>query len=233
MAYGKGSKAKSANKNGGSKGGSKKRKWSKKNYSNPSTTINKIPLIMPDKFLTKLKYTEAIDTDGAYTNLQWQFHGNSLYDPDAETGGQQPPGFDNFMAFYSKYRVTGCKIRIMTVPTSGSATPAQVALYPGLSDTYAGSIAAAMAQPYSKSGLTVGYGSPPLVIENYMSTKRIFGQKDISDSDYAGTSSANPTKSWYWHLCLESFSGNITAQQTVVELTYYCQFSERIALANS
>lgn len=64
---------------------------------------------LPSKFVTKLKYAEAVTVTGVgMQNYRWRM--NSLFDPNYTGGGHQPYGFDQLcgapgIALYNRYRV--------------------------------------------------------------------------------------------------------------------------------
>jgi len=47
---------------------------------------------------------------------------NSIYDPDAQIGGHQPMGRDQYATFYNRYRVTACAMTLWVTPTSNTTS---------------------------------------------------------------------------------------------------------------
>lgn len=79
---------------------------------------------IPQRFITKMKYSEQISTDASgqyYMNL------NSIFDPNRTGAGHQPYGFDTLATLYNRYRVISCGYRIQ-VNWSGNVTACQPVL---------------------------------------------------------------------------------------------------------
>ena len=67
--------------------------------------------ILRDKQRVTMRYSTSITlTGGVAGSFGHIFDANGLYDPDRTGFGHQPRGFDEMMALYSKYVVTGAKI---------------------------------------------------------------------------------------------------------------------------
>ena len=72
-------------------------------------------LAFPQSMSTMLRYTDKINMGliGATTNvIQNQFVANGAFDPNLTGVGHQPRGFDQFMAGYETFTVTGSKISV-------------------------------------------------------------------------------------------------------------------------
>lgn len=66
---------------------------------------------MPDRFRTKLRFTESFILSSFGTSIT-QFYGvrmNGAYDPVLAVGGGQPTWWDQFAANYARYNVIGAK----------------------------------------------------------------------------------------------------------------------------
>lgn len=103
----------------------------RRNYRNkPKLLVNRALHPIPQRFITKLKYSQVITTDASLGSYKMNL--NSLYDPDFSGGGHQPYGFDQLAALYNRYRVISCGYRLnvgvgtTTVPFIFTAMPANV-----------------------------------------------------------------------------------------------------------
>lgn len=88
--------------------------------------VNKALHPIPQRFITKMKYSETVATDALglfYFNL------NSVFDPNRTGVGHQPYGHDTLATLYNRYRVISCGWRIQCMLASGG-TPINVGCIP-------------------------------------------------------------------------------------------------------
>lgn len=158
------------------------------------------------------------------------FSANGLYDPNITGVGHQPIGFDQFMLMYDHYTVIGSKIKCTFINTDGS-TPAQVGI--SLKDNVAAetdirrNIENALCK-YKTIGATGSGDSNKAIITMTFSTRKFFRKKSIiAESDYKGTSSANPTEQAYFH-CWGAPIASVdpTSIQLFVEIEYIAILTE-------
>lgn len=213
------------------------KRYRRSKLSKPSKVTLHKGRVIPDRYLCKLKYTQVLDmTPAAAATEFWVFRGNSCYDPDQSGAGAQPSGFDQLMGLYQKILVRGSKIVMRNMATSGSHVPCKVAIYPSNDSTTPLAIDSAAAASFSRVGITNGYGGKNLTLKNYMSTKRMFGVSSLNDEkhSYSHDNASNPTFPWYWHIRGDTLNGaNIASYYAEVEITYYCEFWDRIDLGQS
>lgn len=192
---------------------------------------------VPPVMRTKLKYVWRTST--AAIPLQSNvFRLNSLYDPDYTGVGAQPRYFDQLIALYGAYVVTGCKARV-TYCGFGAATHPPLSCAISMSNVNdRGSIAAYLLGelPNSKKALSP-VGAPPVVLSMYKSTAELYGVPKVavlSDDKFWGTSGTNPTNvTWLtcnWQPADESTSMGASVQ---VEFTMYVTFKQRTTIAQS
>lgn len=69
--------------------------------------------ILPDCYVTKLKYVETIvgNTVSPATADTYQFRLNSIFDPNFSGTGHQPMGHDQLIELYNKYHVYGVNVK--------------------------------------------------------------------------------------------------------------------------
>lgn len=208
-----------------------------------SKTIDQVTGV-PDSLRTKFTYVEQVLIQNAslpYNN--YIFHGNSVYDPDSTGVGHQPRGFDEWSNFYKKYRVYASSIEVdffqdqsaanglvntWILPTSEAPT----------SITYG--IVSIGENPYSSTGTISPYvGTGTSKLKHYMTTAKMFGEKDINDNLYEGTmgnfgSGSNPPSLWYWVIGGETVDVTIPIKvRATVKVTYYVEMFDRVSLPGS
>lgn len=92
--------------------------------TNPQRMLVHRGVGLPDRFRTKLQFSESIALSGFGTTIT-QFYGvrmNGPYDPVLAIGGGQPTFFDMFAGLYDRYNVVGAKITAtFALPTTAAA----------------------------------------------------------------------------------------------------------------
>lgn len=211
----------------------RKKRTYKKRYNprrNASMVLFKSPRGFPDKCLTKLHYFDT-STYAASVSADDVWRGNSMFDPRNALGGNQPLYFDQMMLIYLKYRVLGCKI-VTRFTTKSTNIDGIGYVYPNNSATGATGYSNIFIQPYVKKKVFTNERSCTIV--NYISTKKLLGLPHMIvnfDNELAGTSSTNPTRTWYWHTGFYSSDFTTTMDADIhVDMTFYCQFDDRVTL---
>ena len=72
-------------------------------------------LLAPTKTVN-MRYTQTVAIGGGTGVQTHMLTPNSIFDPDVSGGGHQPRGHDQMAAYYDKYRVLSCKVKITFVP---------------------------------------------------------------------------------------------------------------------
>lgn len=191
-------------------------------------------LIVPDHFYTHLTYAEKgiaiLNTSATNTYVYRQ---NDVYDPNFTGTGSQPVGFDQFMAFYGKFKVHGSHIELkpMQITQLGS-----VSLSASTSSSSPATVEVAMQSPnsintsFSSSVLPVGYK-----LSMYRETRKIIGYPNIFQDDvFVGTASSSPATPLFWVINAATFD-NVTNAifKFDIKITYDVEFFARINLAQS
>lgn len=81
-----------------------------------------------------LVYSEHVELKAVASSVSnaYEFRLNSAYDPDYSGGGHQPRGFDQWAAFYRRYRVTQVKINVQfSSPANAFGNPALAWIHVG------------------------------------------------------------------------------------------------------
>lgn len=84
----------------------------------PRVVVNRALHPIPQRFITKMKYSEILSTDG---NGQYRMNLNSIFDPNRTGTGHQPYAFDTLATLYNRYRVISCGYRISTYNNTSGA----------------------------------------------------------------------------------------------------------------
>lgn len=221
--------------------GRKKRTPTKSKYPKRSiVTVPRNALGFPDTYRAKLKYTEAQSIVVPYSTGQivQTFNLNGLYDPNETGTGHQPRYFDQLMALYENYRVSGCKVRL-SVFNTGSQNPVYTCCLPSIQT--APTEQAWAVSELDDSGPLVTVGSEgsapnPFVWNKYYSIHDVLGQPKGAASLLAnnqGSASANPGVPAYLHIVYSSVSGSDVTLKVVTELTYYATFEKQKVVAQS
>lgn len=207
-------------------------------FSKKRRTFNKVKAItgFPDAMMTKLNYVTYDTLSGTSGVIDYNtYAGNSVYDPDVTGGGHQPNAFDEYATLYYKYRVHGCKITVTGSNLVDTVTTV-MGLQASTTNTYPAGYPEALEQPRTISAIIAGKEGQGNVkkLKMYMSTKTMFGEKNINDEDYSAAVTTNPSKLFYFKLFAQASNIASTWQiQANVKLTYYVEFFDRKLLAAS
>ena len=129
--------------------------------NNPRVIVNRALHPIPQRFITKMKYSEQITTDA---NGQYKFNLNSIYDPNSTGIGHQPYGFDTLATLYNRYRVISCGWRIQVNWTSNNtAQPVLVGAVPANESLTFLSLAELRENPRAKY-ISQNYGAPTVAL---------------------------------------------------------------------
>lgn len=206
----------------------------KKTYkkgSRSSDLVLRTPTTVPDRIRLKLSYNSYVSLSGSSGVPFAQVYQNSLFDPDLTGSGNQPLGLDQWAAFYNLYRVNGVSCEVIGCNTN-STTPLTFVLYPSLDPTPPGTTSGVLSTPYAKSVVTsISAGNSKMTLKNYMSTKKIFGFKNIDQNpEFESAVTGSPVNLWYWVLYGYSGTGSVPTFQGTVKLTFYCELYDRVQL---
>jgi hypothetical protein len=197
--------------------------------------------IIADRVRCKLVYYERLVANATSGSLwQYQFVGNSCYDPNYTGTGGQPDGFDQYALFYGRYRVLASKFSLMpaNVGTGVANQAAVVYLEARPSSTTASAITNVFSNPYHTFQIvnfSSNMGQRPLT--RYMTEARIFGDNKSrvhTDDVLTAATSASPVLQWFWNIGLQSVDQATTVTGVMYcKVTYYVEFYERRLLADA
>lgn len=194
------------------------------------------PVITPFSICRTLRYVETISLNIGVAGIPavYTFTANGLYDPNITGAGHQPTGFDQHMLMYNHYTVIGSKCRVKFFRSD--LTP-DIPIYVGIerndgatsrvsSNTLANVLENKMMRNYkllaADMSSVVNVQAKWSLPKNYHS-----GQGGmISEDIYRGTTAANPTELFYYHVYAVPFDAATDAEviQAIVEIDYITVF---------
>lgn len=173
--------------------------------------------------------------------------GNNIFDPGLSLSATNPYGWDWITGVYFRYRVLQSAVTIQaiwdqgTAATTTSANQFRFYLWPSrTTSTLTSDEASAAQQPYVKTtgGFPAG-NNTPMTLRNFMTTAKICGERKgsvIFDDTFAGSSTAAPSRQWYWHSLVtagnagSALTSSVTALVTIV---YWVEWSDLNQLAST
>jgi len=207
-----------------------------KKRGNKRAVLTRIPgTILPDKLQVKLPYTERYDILTAAGSAAYQrMSGNSAYDPDYTGAGQQPLGFDEWKAFYTKYVVKGSKCDVQIVPVGSNYSYESVLVpFPGTSASASSNLDNLKAMQYAKWGVSQTSGNLRRM-STYMDTTKLYGKPNITDEidpAFSALIGSDPAEEWTWQIGVQPCDRASTVYCVVyVKMTYYITFFDRTPL---
>lgn len=202
------------------------------------------PTVNADQCLVKLRHTVQLNVGtyaGAVTGTSMMWKGNSIYRPSANQG-DTTTNVNGYTLMFSQYRrciLHASKIVLKPVILAGTM-PITYTLRPvrgsSLSGVASSFIARSLLYARHVTAANMSTGARPPILKNYMTTRKILGiskMQEGADSDYVmGTSTTDPTQQWHWEINVDTADAttllNANANILEVDITYFCQFSDRI-----
>lgn len=200
--------------------------------------------VVPLTYMSKHRYVEEITMNASISSYDvYKFRANGMYDPDSTGTGHQPYGFDTLASLYDHFTVVGSKITVKPIITSTSN------LTPGYLTVLVSDSGGRAAAAFTSGGVpfvieSLGSKIPMLTgradlnassTSRMFSAKKFFGVKDIvGESQYRGSSSADPTEQAYYEITQMAAGGNDPASQVyLVQIDYIAVWTERKNLGKS
>lgn len=203
----------------------------------------------PQKKLVRLRYVTQTTLNPDNLSLPVavvRIRANDLYDPEVDLGGQQPMGFDQWMANYDHFCVVGSKIRVQFInPNTGSFTPGMCGIM--LSDavrvggagmnTLESILENKNGTRASLTGIagTSQFNSCSTCVKTCkFSARKFFGHKVVGEDQYRGNAAASPAEQALYEIYFARISGNDPGNITVlITVEYIALFSEPKPLERS
>lgn len=213
-----------------------------KSYPHVPGLIRSLVPLCPPAIRVLLKYNYRVAWSSSTGALSLQvFTGNGLFDPDITNAGAQPLGYDQWSAFYNRYRVLASSMQADYVTPDASTNDAQtlrVALVPSASATTYTNFEAAASQPYAVSKYVNGtIPNNASRLTALMESAVINGrtkQGILDDDNMSAATSANPADLWYWHLYCSPVDSTATTSGSIIgTVSYLVDFFDRSLLSLS
>ncbi len=186
-----------------------------------------------DRARTKLRYVDINSISLAGLNYGEKIYRlNSCFDPDFSGAGAQPLGFDQWAAFYTRYRVLSAKWKVQFAAAT-SLTESCVACIPNLVNTIDNVDSNVLAEPYAKSTLFSTNGGWKPVIDGEISIAKLFGltPSEMSEENYTALTSASPVNMCYLHVRASTLSSGLSGTcYFKLEMEYDVEFYGRVEL---
>lgn len=221
---------------------SRRRNIAPRNVRGLKSTIQRGQLPFGRSFMARLPYVEnyAITASGTtgLAALTYNFYTNNTYDPRYEAGGHQPMQYDFLAQAYERVWVHGVKVEL----TFSNPT------YDGM---YVGYRVRANTNTVGISGQTLDYvqemrdshisplnntGSQTKKYTFFISNPALFGltKSQYRNIEYSHTTTGNPgAYGLIEPFAFHTISGENSLIRVNIRLTYYCQFTNPITVAQS
>lgn len=221
---------------------------------NRMVSVPRNKLAFPQEMKTTLRYCERLDFVPTGTSvIQHKFRANGLYDPNAEIGGHQPRGFDQFMDIYDTFTVLGSKISVSwmfegydgpsLVASAGNLTqnrstsdnvpaltPMICGLHKGLENLAAGTGEEQMEKDRTQWTF-INAQHQHKTLKGSLAVSDFFGKGNlVGASGYTGSSTADPDEQILWELwcgrCSNDYPQEATKVVAYVTIEYDTVFTE-------
>ncbi len=216
---------------------SKKRRRTKKfrKSSSAITSVRMGTALFPNEVFVRLKYHDNFSATGATAASFHAMRGNSLFDPDFSLGGHQPRGFDQYAAIYHNYQVFASKISY-ELRNNESSNEKGLVLHPtSTAPTNLANPFHAVELPYYQGPKhlpgAAAVDAHNVKFKGYMTTKKIYGDKDLEEDEYGALVTTNPNKAWFWNLTWGDYNTAVGVNSynlsIYIKVTYFAKFYNR------
>lgn len=165
----------------------------------------------------------------AYTQANFLWRANSVYDPDKTGTGHQPMGFDQWMALYSHFRVLGSKItcRFIFDKTDDFQGAVGIALIPTTTVPGHTDMIENKRNLKYKGVHQSTTANRDIVVSKTFSPRKFFGPRSMTINQYGGVAS-NPVEDAYFatYAYRRWAVGAAHDVLLAVRISYYVEFSE-------
>lgn len=187
------------------------------------------PNLCPDGITVRLTYATSYQLTFG-TQFDKIMSGNGLYDPDVSGSGHQPLGFDEWMAFYDRYRVLASTCTVNTINTNTTAgNNLQTTLIPTNQQTAIANADEAEELPDAEeANAGIATGPAEDMVRATKQTSTMVGVPNIKyATEYSGTATSNPTQQWYWRVYHEATNGTTLAGFVNINIVYTVEFYQK------
>jgi len=187
---------------------------------------------VPDSIKTVLSYADSFAISPGAQAGTYVFRGNSLYDPDYTSTGDQPYYYDELQRMYSRYRVFASKLTVSVMNNVGTS-PVQITIVPSSEVFTLGLTTHPLEYPRAKPAKLLGVaGYNTTSVSQRISTREILGLKDkqVLDEDFSALTGANPASIWYWMISAYDIQAANVSVAVQVKLQYECELYDRVTV---
>lgn len=206
------------------------RKW------RPAPYVPRQPNIVGSGQLVNLNYASNTNIDpGLVGNVATRvYRATDLFDPDLTGGGHQPMGFDEWMAFYNHFFVSGSKITVEFSARNANVYDQIVGIVLLADSTPILDLDQLMEQKGCVHRmLGSGSSTPPVKLTHTFSHRKFFADSPMSDK-YLGNATSSPVENAFFHVfCAPVQAVDASAIDISVKLNYSARMIERRALGLS
>ncbi len=184
---------------------------------------------MPDRLFVKLRYATPLELTSGASTASHTYRANSLFDPDFTGVGHQPMGFDQYAAFYDRYYVTSCSMKVLC--TSSTSKAVRVTIIPQNVSSVSADQNSLAERPRSRTGL-ISNSDGVLQLHASNSTKAVTGEQYTDDM--TALVGANPNVPWFYIISTHAVDLSTSSMLDIsIELLYTCQFFHKKPLTGS
>lgn len=196
--------------------------------------------VCPDSVTVPLTYFSYDSYTAAYAG-QHLYSLNSVFDPDITGTGTQPVGFDQWSAFYNRYRVDKVRVEVdySNLSTISATDVLLIANNDNGSLTGQAAFQSATCAPFASDQLLsiAGSGKDSCRIVRTFDVAKVLGVDKVrhrSNPDYSAVTTANPSENAYIHVVAQDvlYNNNITIRFKI-KITYLTTFFDRNQLGQS
>lgn len=197
--------------------------------SQPGNLVIHRGIGMPDRFRTKLVWTEsiALGSFGTAITQSYAVGMNNPYDPQASIGGNQPAFYDQLIAIYKYCGVVGSKMSV-TFALPSTVTVGDGPYICGILSANSTSLPTTDAPTLCASDNTVHTvisqgGQTKTVTQTYSPRNNV--NKDVYDLQVATSATGGPSTAWYG-VVFASPQGSSTTGivNAIITIEYACEF---------
>lgn len=194
--------------------------------------------------INRARYTKSIL---AYSEIQqlnpaiastasYVYSLNGLFDPNITGAGQQPTGFDQYMALYEFYTVLKAKVKIRVLnqdATSAQIVGCNIQSTSGTSTDY--NVYLRNNNQDFKIIDKIGSGNSTCSFEFEVDLSKLAAKSIWTDGEYSGTQNNNPANQWYlviWSAPADG-SSDVGITDFWTQIEYLTAFRETASTLNS
>jgi len=181
---------------------------------------------IPEYIKTTMRYGDITSIDPGITGPDVViYRANSLFDPAVALGGDQPPGFDDYMRLYGRFTVLKARIKVVFANRVVSSPTWNLNVV-GIALNTSGTALADVRNYLSCgdcnwTGMGRDYATRTLTLE--VDVAKYFGQNIWADDIFSGSDSADCGRQCYFHIFTQG-DVDVGAVRLAIEIEYDTAF---------